>query len=134
MPIKQTKGNEVEAPSLKASAGRLDERGREIVDSRPMEPPVGWTPPMTLVDQIRAMVREERIRAELQSAGVETFDEADDFDVGDDYDPKSPYEEYFEPTPNEELQGLVAPKAEPTREPPSEGSAQPPQNEVKQGA
>lgn len=131
MGIKVTKGTEVPVPSLKASTGRLDERGREIVDSRPMQPPVGWTPPMTLVDQIRAMVREERIRQELEQQGVETFEEADDFDVGDDYDPSSPYEEYFEPTDNEVLQGL---KAEPTREPPSGGSAEPPEKEPEKGS
>lgn len=77
----------------------LDKFGREIPDPIPMQPPVGYkrTPPLR--DQIREMVRSERLRLEAEAAGAETFEEADDFDVDDDLDPYSPFEEVFEGLP-----------------------------------
>lgn len=81
--------------SPKRHEGRFDEYGRELVDSRPMEPPVGYEPSPSIAEMIQRMVQSERIKAELAAAGEETFEEADDFDVGDDYDPSSPYEERF---------------------------------------
>jgi len=58
-------------------------------------------------EQIREMVRSEKLKQEVAAQGYETFEEADDFEVGDDFDPKSPYEENFEgiytrQTPNPE--------------------------------
>lgn len=129
--VKVVKGVEQDAPSYKSNTGRLDARGREIVDGRPMEPPVGYQKRPSLTEQIRAMVREQAFQQALEANGVETFEEAEDFDVGDDYDPSSPYEEYFEPTPNEALLAPVAPKAEPPREPSSGGAAQPPAEQPK---
>lgn len=82
---------------------RLDEDGKELLDGTPMAPPIGYRKQPSLSDQIRAMVRSEKLRLEVESAGAESFEEADDFDVGDDYDPRSPYEEVFDPTPIEEL-------------------------------
>lgn len=61
-----------------------------------MAPPVGYVKQPSLADQIRDMVRSERLAMEMAEAGVETFEEADDFDVGDDYDPNTPYEETFD--------------------------------------
>lgn len=57
-----------------------------------MAPPVGYKPAPSLADQIREMVRSERLAREAAEAGYETFEEADDFDVGDDFDPSSPWE------------------------------------------
>lgn len=77
----------------------LDSFGREKPDPVPMQPPVGYkrTPPLR--DQIREMVRSERLRLEAEQSGQETFEEADDFEVGEDFDPSSPYEEVFEGVP-----------------------------------
>jgi len=124
--VKKIKGLEVEAKSYKSNLGRLDEKGREILDGRPMEPPVGFSPQPSLVDRIRKMVQDATLQRELDKAGAETFDEANDFDVGDDYDPSSPWEQYYEPTPFEAFIKEQAQKAEPPREPPSGGAAQPP--------
>nr|QJB19852.1 MAG: hypothetical protein [Microvirus sp.] len=126
--MKKIKGLEVEAKSYKSNLGRLDERGREVVDGRPMEPPVGYNPQPSLMEKIRKMVHDAQIQRDLEKAGAETFDEANDFDIGDDYDPTSPWEQYYEPTPFEEFIAAkeAAPKAEPPREPPSGGAAQPP--------
>lgn len=73
--------------------------GREMCRSVPVAPPVGYKSTPPLAEQIRAMVRSERLRQEAESLGAESFDEADDFDVGDDYDPRSPYEfeRFFDP-------------------------------------
>lgn len=75
----------------------LDELGREINDPTPMEPPLGYVRQPSLAEQIRDMVRGEKLRMEAEAAGMETFEESDDFDVGDDYDPHSPYENDFDP-------------------------------------
>lgn len=69
----------------------------EHVDPRPMAPPVGFKRQPSLSEQIRDMVRSERLRQEVEAAGVETFDEADDFYIEDDPpDPNTPYETNFE--------------------------------------
>lgn len=101
--VKILKGNEVPAEHHKNNLGRLDQFGREIPDGRPMQPPLGYKPSPSLAETIRDMVYNAQIQRELEAQGVETFEESEDFDVGDDYDPTSPYEEYFEPTPLEEL-------------------------------
>jgi len=126
--MKKIKGLELEARSYKSNMGRLDERGRELLDGRPMEPPVGYNAQPSLMDRIRKMVTDAQIQRDLAKAGAETFDEANDFDVGDDFDPSSPWEQYYEPTPFEAFikEQEQAQKAEPPREPPSGGAAQPP--------
>lgn len=81
-----------------------DERGSEIPDPNPMQPPVGYNRQPSLAEQIRAMVVSENLRREAEAAGMETFEEADDFDVGDDFEEErhSPYEGNFDPmTPHE---------------------------------
>lgn len=80
-----------------------DAKGREIPDPVPLAPPVGYYREPSLVERIRAIVRSEQLASVARSAGIETFEEADDFDVGDDYDPSSPYEADFEPVPVKEL-------------------------------
>lgn len=76
--------------------------GQEMVDSTPMAPPIGYKPQESMIDIVRRMVRSEKLAAEAEMAGRETFEEADDFFVEDDdsYDPRSPYELFeanFEP-------------------------------------
>lgn len=77
----------------------LDPQGREILDPRPMAPPVGYTRQPTMVDIIRQQIRSHTLAAEAQAQGLESFEEADDFNVDDDFDPTSPYEEIFDPIP-----------------------------------
>jgi len=85
----------------------LDEEGREIMDPTPIAPPVGYKRQPSMVEIVRDMIKSERLRLEAEHAGMESFEEADDFEV-DDYDPSSPYEEHFEPTPLPELRKKVA--------------------------
>ena len=92
---------------------RLDELGRELLDPTPMAPPIGYKRQPSLVEQIRKMVRDERLAADLAASGVETFEEADDFDVQDDYDPKSPFEYNFDPPVEPPKAAPPAPEAPP---------------------
>lgn len=79
------------------SAGFNDE-DKLIPDGIPMEPPLGYKPSQSMVEIIRDMVRSEQLARDLDAAGVETFEEADDFEVGDE-DPqmRSPWENDFDP-------------------------------------
>lgn len=75
----------------------IDKDGREFPDPTPMAPQVGYKKQPTQADRLREMIRSERLAQEMAAAGLETFDEADDFDVPDDRpDPNTPYEEIFE--------------------------------------
>lgn len=94
-------------------AAELDEKGREVVSSVPMAPPVGYKKEPSVTDRLRAMVRSELLRREVEAQGGETFDEADDFDIPDDpVDPSTPYEENFDP---------VRPPLKPAEAPPVGG-------------
>ena len=78
----------------------VDEHGREILDSRPMSPPVGYKKQPSLIDHVietRRQIREELSRA-AEEAGFESMADADDFYIDDDpVDPFSPWEQNFEP-------------------------------------
>lgn len=65
--------------------------GLEIPDATPMEPPIGYNPQPSMMDHIRNLVRAEQFRQEMDRAGNDTFEEADDFDVEDDPEPVSAY-------------------------------------------
>lgn len=70
----------------------LNERGHEVPDPTPVEWPAGVRRPETLTEQIQRMVR-VAVSQQAAAAGMETFEEADDFDIEDeDGDPTSPYE------------------------------------------
>ena len=116
---------------------RQSEDGSEIPDSTPMEPPLGFVETVPLSQQIRDMVRSERLAQEAEAAGFETFEEADDFDVGDDLDlPNTPYEQEFDPTPVGELRRRREEAEEQARkESDGDGGSQeePPQNESEKG-
>lgn len=77
---------------------QLDSNGFEHLDPTPVEIPTRLKIPQRQVERIRAMVRREMSLA-AESAGAETFEEADDFDL-DDEDWVSPYEYDFEPPLN----------------------------------
>lgn len=92
--------------------------GFEIPDPTPMAPPIGYKRQPSLAEQIREMVRSEKLAQEAAAAGAETFEEADDFDVEDDEFPASPYEmSDLEPRPQ--------PVAPPVASPLPAGAAQP---------
>lgn len=86
-----------------------DELGREIPDPTPMQPPIGYNRQPSLAEQMRAMILSEKLAQEAAAAGMETFEEADDFDVGDDFDQErhSPYEANFDPMTPEERAALA---------------------------
>lgn len=96
-------GNESKTPARRVKAAHLkfDEEGRELMDPTPIAPPIGYRKSPSISEQIRTMIRSEKLRQEAEEAGYETFEEADDFEVGD-FDPKSPYEEVFEPLPEDD--------------------------------
>lgn len=91
---------------------QLDDRGRELLDPRPLAPPVGYQKQPSMIEHIRAMVRSEALRQAAEAHGAESFEDADDFDVGDDYDPTSPYEGEFEPIDYQALRAREAQEAE----------------------
>lgn len=76
----------------------INEKGQEVPDPRPIEIPAGFKRPETLAEQVRRLVRSEALALEAQNAGMETFEEAEDFEIDDDmFDPSSPFEEVFDP-------------------------------------
>lgn len=68
----------------------------EKPDPVPIAPPLGYQPTPPIEELIQQMITNHVLRAEMEAAGAETFEEADDFEVGEDYDPTSPYEETFD--------------------------------------
>ncbi|AXH73385.1 MAG: hypothetical protein [Microviridae sp.] len=107
---------------------RHDAKGHEVLDKTPVAVPVGWSPPPSLQETIKRLIRHE-LSAKADSIGYETYDEADDFDVDDDPELKSPYEL----TADQELAQRLPPvKAEttgvqpvPTKEAPAKPSPSP---------
>lgn len=86
----------------------LDENGHEVLDPTPIAPPIGYTRTPSLAEQIRSMVRSEKLAQAARDAGQETFEEADDFDIGEDYEPDSPYQANFDPMTPEERAALAS--------------------------
>lgn len=112
---------------------RQEKRGfvgsRQKVSSVPMAPPVGYKKQPSMVDIIREQVRSHHLAVAAEQAGMETFEEADDFDVGDPDDalPLSEYEAIFEPpaeaVSSERPEAAPTPPEPPPPAPgPSEGS------------
>lgn len=87
----------------------LNADGTPKLDPVPLAPPIGYKKAPSMVEIVRDMVRSEKLRAEAEAAGHETFEESEDFDVPDE-EPvmRSPWENQFDP-PLEEL--LAAGKA-----------------------
>lgn len=76
---------------------RYDAQGRYYPDPTPIAPPIGYKKERSIMDQVRDLVRNEKLQNDLAAAGAETFEEADDFEIGDDYDPRSPFELLYDP-------------------------------------
>lgn len=75
---------------------RMSKDGGEVLDPKPRFVKTGIKKPESIQDQIKRMIRSERMAQAANKEGYESFEEADDFEVGDDYDPKTPWEEDFE--------------------------------------
>ena len=82
IPVIVTAGLEEHRSEGKLNRFRLDDHGREILDSRPMEPPVGYVKRESISDQIRRMVLQ--VSQEIASNEVESLEESNDFYVEDD--------------------------------------------------
>lgn len=102
----------------------LDDRGREIPDPRPLQPPVGYKKQPSMFEMIReAVTREHALYAANREP--ESLEESDDFDIPDDpVDPHSPWENDFDPPWSEVRQAIeddrkqkAAAAAQPQKEP-----------------
>lgn len=76
---------------------RLDEEGREILDPTPMAIPAGFKRPDSIADQVRRLVRSHELARAAEAAGLETFEESEDFDIDETFDPHTPYELQWDP-------------------------------------
>lgn len=86
-----------EGELLQVTSG-LDELGREVPDTVPVAPPVGYSHGPSLQDTILHMLRHQSLRAAADAEGFDSPEEADDFDLPDDpLDPLTEYEAQFMP-------------------------------------
>ncbi|AZL82730.1 hypothetical protein [Apis mellifera associated microvirus 44] len=82
----------------------LNTLGYSIADPTPVAPPIGYQKPISMVDQMRNLIRSEMLARAVAAQGMETFEESEDFDVPDDdgvLDPHSPWENDFDPPARE---------------------------------
>lgn len=82
----------------KLSPDRHNEKGEEVLDPYPVQPPLGYTKTLSLHEQIAQQVRLAKFQIHEADQLEETEDEADDFEVGDDFEPLSPHENDHVPT------------------------------------
>lgn len=121
---KVTEGNENQVVGPKINAHRLDEHGREIVDSRPLAPPVGFVPQESIFDQMRSMMRAASLEA--ANAGHETVEEANDFYIEDDPASGVPPSEYeFDEDHETELVNYLRQQREGQQAPPPPPAPEP---------
>lgn len=76
----------------------LTAKGEEILSSTPLAVPLGFKKPQSISDKIAEFVYNQRLQEKLDAAGVETFEDAEDFEIGDDFEalPPSKYEGDFD--------------------------------------
>lgn len=89
-------GEIVDTPVVNALSS-YNTRGEEIPDPKPSGLHLSFKRPLPLGERIRKLVQNELLARELDEAGVETFEDADDFDVPEDPIDPTPYEETFDP-------------------------------------
>lgn len=80
---------------------------KEVLDTTPVAIPAKFTRQSSYNETIRNIIRSEQLNRELDAAGLETFEEANDFEIGDDFEPKSIYEESFDPVDSAVLDRLT---------------------------
>lgn len=71
--------------------------GTQKLDPIPMAPPIGYKKQPSMVEIVRDMVRGERLKAEAEAAGHETFEESEDFNIPDEHFLESPWVNEFDP-------------------------------------
>lgn len=76
----------------RAFVQKYNEKGQEIPDPRPVEVPLGLRRPKDIHEMIHDALRGERMRIAAERAGVESFEEANDFDLDEEPDLVSKYE------------------------------------------
>lgn len=87
--------------------------GTVDLDPQPLEPPIGYKRAPSMVEVVREQIRSERLAVAAAEAGMETFEESEDFDVDDDPYPRmSGYENDFDPTIDEVKEGVEAARNE----------------------
>ena len=64
----------------------LDGEGRELLSSVPLSVPGPGDAPLSIQDQIKKALRSEKLAESYNNAGLETFEEAEDFDIPDEED------------------------------------------------
>ncbi|UOF80224.1 hypothetical protein [Microviridae sp.] len=85
-------------------------------DPTPIELPIGYEAPESLAEMIARMIRAEDYRKMSEAAGVESFDEADDFEMEEDefkseHEMSQMQEEYYVPPVSEKMEGEEKPQA-----------------------
>lgn len=91
----------------------LNDEGELIPDPVPIAPPAGYKRQPSMMELVRDMVRSEELRRAANTAGMETFEEADDFDIPDDpIDMKSGWENDFDPSVKELEAALAETKSQ----------------------
>lgn len=88
---------------------RFDENGMEILNPTPMQPPLGYKPLPSLVEQIRQQVRQLK---HLDDMEPESEEDADDFEIDDDPIPQSRWENDMIPSIKESRARLRALEAQ----------------------
>lgn len=71
---------------------KYNAKGQEIPDPTRNEVALGFRRPKDIHEMIQEALRGERMLQSAQLAGMETFEEANDFDVDEEPDPLSVYE------------------------------------------
>lgn len=77
----------------------------EYPDPTPIAPPIGYKKQPSMVQIVREQIRAAHLARDLEAAGAETFEEADDFEVDDPEGDMaaSPHENDFDPPVSELL-------------------------------
>lgn len=101
------KPREVVDPDTGEVISSLSPTGGEILDPTPIAPPVGFSQQPSMAEYIRDLIRSEKLAQEAAEAGMETFEESEDFDIDDDFDPTTPYEAEFDPEFQDAKQQLI---------------------------
>lgn len=131
---RKKKASQIDLEQLIEDQKQRGLRGPQVIaDPRPIAPPVGYTRAPSIAEQIRSAIRSHELAKEVSDAGFETFEEADDFDCPDDPpDPTTPYENEFDPSAKEILEGVDAEINEALNPPPDGPRA--PHNPAEPGA
>jgi len=58
--------------------------GKEYGDELPLEPPVNYQAPPTLMEMMRRMIQSEEFQRRARDAGWDTMEEASDYEIDDD--------------------------------------------------